>query len=243
MRIVVNHLTRMQKGCMCVAGIDLETGLLIRPVLDRQMPIEMLAVHGGPFDIARIVDLGETRFVGRVPEVEDQRFEAENARHVGDMPPREFWELLQRHSCDKLRTIFGPDLDRIGETCAVTETFGLRSLGCYWAVGLGVAGRVFVDESQSTRRIRFSWQNPEHRFNLPVTDIRLFGLDHVTACAETVDRLNATIAAGPHVLLSIGLSRPYRKSDDAPPQHWLQVNNFHLADHPCWMLSGSSPFA
>ena len=48
MRIVVNHLTRMQKGFMCVAGIDLDTRLHVRPVLDRQMPIDLLSVHGGP---------------------------------------------------------------------------------------------------------------------------------------------------------------------------------------------------
>src|SRR3990172_1992024 len=101
MLIVVNPLTRMQQGCMCVAGIDLETGLHVRPVLDRQMTIDMLSVHGGPFDMARVVDLGETRFVGKVPEVEDQWFEASSARHLGDMPSDEFWVLLQRAAQEK----------------------------------------------------------------------------------------------------------------------------------------------
>ena len=55
MQLVINHLTRMQQGCMCTAGIDLATGLHVRPVLDRQMTIDMLSVYGGPFDIGRIV--------------------------------------------------------------------------------------------------------------------------------------------------------------------------------------------
>ena len=61
---------------MCVAGIDLESGLHVRPVRDRQMTIDMLSVHGGPFDIARVIDLGQTRFAGKVPKVEDQSFDA-----------------------------------------------------------------------------------------------------------------------------------------------------------------------
>ncbi len=233
MQIVVNHLTRMQKGCMCVAGIDLKTGLSVRPVLDRQMPIDMLAQHGGPFDMARIVELGETRFVGKVPEVEDQKFDAANCRYMADMPADAFWQLLDSTAHEKLITIFGPDLERIGETCAVTETHGLRSLGCYWAHG----GRLFLDWGSGAPRIRFSWQSGERLFNVPVTDIRLFGEDHVTPCADRIDRLAADIASEPRVLVSVGLSRPYRKAADAPPRHWLQINNFHLPDRPSWKLT------
>lgn len=232
MQIVVNHLTRMQEGRMCVAGIDLDTGLHVRPVLDRQMTIDMLSVHGGPFDIARVVDLGKTRFVGKVPEVEDQWFDASAARHMSDMPSNEFWGLLQRVGHEKLGTIFGPDLERVGSTCAVMETAGLRSLGCYWSSG----GRLFIDDSRERRRIRFAWHVGDLSFNVPVTDIRLYAGDHVTPCATTVRRLAEQIATQPRVLVSVGLSRPYRKTADEPPRHWLQINNFHLPDNPCWTL-------
>ena len=40
------------------------------------MKIDMLSVHGGPFDMGHIIDLGDTRFVGKVPEVEDRWFDA-----------------------------------------------------------------------------------------------------------------------------------------------------------------------
>src|SRR3972149_3068972 len=176
MRVVVTHLTRMQEGCMCVAGIDLDTRLHVRPVLDRQLSIGLLSVHGGPFDVARIVDLGETQFVGRVPEVEDQRFDAMAARHVGDVPRDEFWHLIEQLAEEKLGAIFGPDLEPVGATCAVRETHGLRSLGCYWAS----TGRLFVDHSRERPRIRFAWQAGDHPFTVPVTDIRLYAPDHVT---------------------------------------------------------------
>ena len=232
MRIVVNHLTRMQAGCMCVAGIDLATGLHVRPVLDRQMTIEMLSVHGGPFDMARVVELGETRFTGRVPEVEDQWFDAASARHVGDMPSDEFWSLLEGVAHQKLGDIFGPDLERVGSTCAVAETGGLRSLGCYWGSG----GRLFVDDSHGRPRIRFSCSTGDHSFNVSVTDIRLFGEDHVTPCRATISRVAEQLAAEPRVLVSVGLSRPYRKTADDPPRHWLQINNFHTPANPTWTL-------
>ena len=58
------------------------------------------------------------------------------------MPGDEFWDLLQNVAQEKLGAIFGPDLERIGSTCAVVETRGLRSLGCYWAsCRPGVVGR------------------------------------------------------------------------------------------------------
>lgn len=232
MQIVINHLTRMQKGCMCVAGIDLNTGLHVRPVLDHQMTIDLLSVHGGPFDMARIMDLGETRFVGKVPEVEDRWFEVQNVRHVGDLPRDEFRVLLERVAHEKLGTIFGPDLERVGATCAVNETHGLRSLGCYWVHG----GRLFLDASPARRRIHCSWQSGDYHFTVPVTDVRLFGKDHVTPSDVTVDRVAAQIAAEPRVLVSVGLSRPYRKSAADPARHWLQINNFHLLDSPDWSL-------
>jgi hypothetical protein len=237
MQIVVHHLTRMQQGYMCVAGIDLATGLHVRPVLDRQMTIDRLSVHGGVFDIARIVDLGETRFVGRVPDVEDHRFEAAAVRPAGDMPSGEFWELMQRLAQEKLGAIFGPDLECIGSTCVVAETCGLRSLGCYWASG----GRLFVDHNRERRRVRFAWQASGHAFNVPVTDIRLYGEDHVTPCETTIGDIAEKLAARPRVLVSVGLSRPFRKKAEDPPRHWLQINNFHLEENPCWTLESCRP--
>jgi hypothetical protein len=233
MQLVINHLTRMQQGCMCTAGIDLATGLHVRPVLDRQMTIDMLSVYGGPFDIGRIVDLGTTRFVGKVPEVEDQLFEATAARHVGDMPDQEFWALLEHSAQDKLGAIFGPDIERVGSTCAVAETYGLRSLGCFWATG----GRLFLEDRPSGRKIYFSFQSGEYAFRVPVTDIRLYEADHVTPSEAIVAQIAAKTAALPRVIVSVGLSRPFRKSPGEPSRHWLQVNNIHLPKEPCWKMS------
>jgi len=42
MKIVVNHLTRMKKGYICVAGVMSGTTTHVRPVLKTQLSIDLL---------------------------------------------------------------------------------------------------------------------------------------------------------------------------------------------------------
>ena len=83
MKIVINHLTRMQKGCICVAGIDLATGQHVRPLLRSALRKDICARYGGPFDIGRLVDLGWTRYIGTRPETEDYLFHQSEVRSIG----------------------------------------------------------------------------------------------------------------------------------------------------------------
>ena len=76
MRILVDHLTRMQAGYFCVAGVDVSTLRHVRPVLRRdRLTIDLLRPHGGPFDVGAVVYLGSTTDVGHPPELEDRRFD------------------------------------------------------------------------------------------------------------------------------------------------------------------------
>jgi hypothetical protein len=230
MQLVINHLTRMQKGFMCVAGIDPQRRRHIRPVLGQLMPIDMLSEHGGPFALERIVDLGPTRFAGRMPEIEDRWFEAAAARVVGQSNPAAFRELNAALAADRLADVFGPDLcwiERGAEmplTAAVPEAAGLRSLGCYWAR----EPHIEVRPSPGGRRVRFCFTDNGRRFDVPVTDIRCFEADHVTPSAPSVAEFQRVLQWHERALTSIGLSRAYRKNPEDPPLHWLQVNNVHL---------------
>jgi hypothetical protein len=225
MRIAIHHLTRMQKGFMCVAGIDLESGRSIRPVLDRQMRIDMLACHGGPFELGRIVDLGETRFVGRVPEIEDRQFDASQARVDEVLAPDHFRQLLESVALERLEAIFGRELQNVGTTCAVDEQRGLRSLGCVWATKCELRAETALS---GTRRIRLAIVSDRGLLQLPVTDIRLYGEDHVMVDERKVASVAEPLRHTERVLLSVGLSRPYRRAADQPARHWLQVNNLHF---------------
>ena len=65
---------------------------------------------------------------------------------------------------------------------------------------------------------------------LSVTDIRLYEADHKTPKENLIWQINTQIQGGTPVILSVGLTRPWRHSDDMVERHWLQVNNLHLKD-------------
>src|SRR3954462_6833076 len=130
MRIVVNHLTRMQPGYICVAGIDLASGKHIRPVLESRLSNRLLVRHHGPFDMGAIVDLGAATLVGRPPETEDHGFNQWKAPRVKDAPAADFWALLERVACGSLREVFGAALQQRDRTCTVDVGQGRASLGC-----------------------------------------------------------------------------------------------------------------
>jgi len=228
-KILINHLTRMQKGFMCVAGIDRARCRHIRPIVGGLMKTELLAEHGGPFALRRIVELGETAFAGRMPEIEDRTFDPAAVEVLDELDKASFWQACAELASRSLGEIFGPDLQRIqyGDneaTAAVPETFGLRSLGCYWAH----QPRIEVECRGGRPRIRFEFTEAQQRFSVPVTDIRCYRPDHVTPDEVMVQRLNGRLQRLPEVLTSIGLSRAYQHRPEDPPRHWLQINNVHL---------------
>ena len=160
------------------------TGQHVRPTLRSQMRKELLARYGGPFDIGRIVDLGWTKWIGTQPESEDYLFHQSEARVLGDMPASEFWDLLQRLAKPKLLEIFGRDLlPRTSHSYAVDVGRGIASLGCFLPPSR--PHLLLQRRNESSRgRIRLEFQSGAYQFELSVTDIRLYGDDHVTPDAE-----------------------------------------------------------
>jgi len=236
-KLVINHLTRMQKGFICVAGVDLATGQHVRPLLQSQMRKQMLARHGGPFDMGCVVELGWTKYIGTRPETEDYQFHRSEARSIGDMPAGEFWELLKGLAKAKLGEIFGRDLTPRGRhSYAVDVGKGIASLGCYVTPS---RPHLFHQRRDplSRGRVRIEFQSGQYEFELGVTDIRLYRDDHVTPDPDVLQRVAERLQEGPKVILSVGLTRAYRRTPNEPALHWLQVNNIHFEDDPCWKLA------
>src|SRR5687768_2906304 len=101
MRLVINHVTRMQPGYICVAGIDVRTNQHVRPVLHRsRLTTDLLARNGGAFDIGRVVDLEPAEPSGSVPEIEDHIFDPGRVVAVEELDPDSFWELLNGIALD-----------------------------------------------------------------------------------------------------------------------------------------------
>ena len=236
MRIVINHLTRMQQGYVCASGYDPEAGKHVRPLLpghDNRLTTDFLALHGGPFDVGAIVDLGVPRYIGQPPELEDHRIQTASLKSAGTMAPDGFWAMLTRVARNNLREIFGSDLVPIGETSAGVDVHrGQASLGCLIPHNLPF---LFLMAGRKGPEVRIIVKDGDFDLNLRVTDIRLYRDDHVRPNIEAIHRTAAEICKCP-CILSVGLTRQYQSSTMTKPMHWLQVNNIHLQNNPTWTL-------
>jgi hypothetical protein len=123
MKIVVNHVTRMQTPRVCVAGFDPLTLAHIRPTSPPSDPLtrKLLREEGGPFGMGALVDVGSLTPDPSPPETEDHRFDAGRALHKGDLDG----DLFLEHQ----RALLGRSR---GERCAVVpgvEPITARSEG------------------------------------------------------------------------------------------------------------------
>ena len=228
MRIVVNHLTRMRPGFICVAGIDLTTGRHVRPVIQGQLTRAYLTRFGGPFDIGEIVDLGSVTYAGSAPHSEDYVFAYTSAQSFAIASPVEFWTTLQRVSQRTLIDIFGPELQKLGNTCATPLGQGRASLGCLIPASIP---SLFVHDSG---KLVINFTDGVFGVHASVTDLRLYKVDQITLKHAMVDEINLRMRTGAQVVLSVGLGRSWRKPGDSEERHWFQVNGIHLSDEPIW---------
>ncbi|MCC6420718.1 MAG: hypothetical protein IT429_20965 [Gemmataceae bacterium] len=241
MKIAVTHLTRMQRGYICVAGVDIDTGKHVRPVVSgRRLESALSARHGGPFDMATVVDPGRITHVPSPPETEDHEFFPRFARRSKDIEPQLFWEMLQHLARPSLHALFGPDLRRAGrERLIVEERRGVASLGCLEPRGRPALVQETRPDGTPSLRLRFT--DGQFSLCLSVTDLRLWEDDHQTPRQALVRDIARRLASGVPCLLGVGLTRPFAPTADLEPVHWLQVNNLHLSDDPCWRLKDTPP--
>ncbi|HMP79749.1 MAG TPA: hypothetical protein PKD54_09885 [Pirellulaceae bacterium] len=239
MQLLINHLTRMQPGWICTAGIDLKTGRHIRPLDGNGLPNTLLDRNGGPLQLGVVVNLGPSEFCGTVPEIEDRKFQIQNLTVVHRLSAEELFRECEKVAQSSLRAVFSDDLEwlfqdlgsraehhdmnaqRSWGTAAIAQHRGIRSLGCYWAQSAQL--KIIVKEGRPRVRLRFV--EGDLGFDVPVTDYRLFLTDQVTPDEPAIAEFNANIANQTRTLVAIGLSRAYRHSDNQPARHWLQVNN------------------
>jgi len=233
--IFINHLTRMREGHFCAAGLDAIRCKHVRPVLRRRnLSTSLLARNGGPFDMAVAVQLDRARPAPSTPEVEDYLFDPRRARPLGAVSPDRFWRLLCRVAKPTLSELFGPDLVRRGAaSCAVDKGKGMASLGCL----LPAARPILLVRHQSGKdKIRMKVTDGKFYLDLGVTDMRLYQDDHVTPDRRVVERVARRLTSQDDAILSVGLTRPFAKTNEQEPVHWLQVNNIHLKENPLWQL-------
>jgi len=236
MEIIVNHLTRMAGGYVCIAGMENNSNRHIRPVLPGGTRLSTTALkrNGGPFDMAMLVDLGTVKPVPVNPEVEDHEFTLASSKSMMVLTPIEFWKLLKSAARGTFTDIFGPDLLIKGkESCGVTIGHGSSSLGCFLPPTLP---ELYLGERDGKNKIRIKLSDGSFNVDLSVTDIRMYKNDHLTPNEKIVNLIRKKIMDGINVILSVGLTRPFVKQGGDERVHWLQVNNIHTEDDPIWQL-------
>ncbi len=221
MQVLINHLTRMQPGFICTAGLELTTGQPIRPVASGGLRRGLLAEEGGCLALRNVLDLGPTQFAGRVPEIEDRQCDPTQFRIVEQLDPAEFLARNAEHAKDRLVDVFGGELQPEGRTRAIPENHGLRSLGCCWGCDCQL---VVVDRGRGPR-LKLQWRDRDQELLTAVADVRFYEADHQTLRTELIQSTNQWLEQTPRTLLALGLSRPYRRMESDAALHWLQVNN------------------
>lgn len=234
MQIVVNHLTRMSPGRICVAGIDVSSRQHVRPVVSEGLATYLLQRNGGPFDMGNIVDLGFTIPQPRIPKVEDHSFYEENAKIVRQAMADGFWCLLKRISRGDLVEIFGDELvSTVNGRAYLPVNTGKASLGCLVPMD---KPRLFIDRREKLR-ISIVTKIGGNVVNLALscTDIRFYMNDHVGIDENVVFSINERLKKE-NVVLGVGVGYPLAASDYYPEAHWLQVNAVHITGGALWQL-------
>ncbi len=245
MIIVINHLTRMREGRICIAGVDPQTDRHVRPVnkwghLDgRLLAGRSLDGRQGPFNMAHVVDLGRVKPEPQKPHVEDHSFVPWKARFIERFRPEDFWALLYHMSRPSLKDIFGDELRVMGRAACGTEVgMGDASLGVLRPVN---RPQIFLrreknrEKNSSPPGVRMRIDDGQMRIDVGVTDLRLFDSDHVGVNETMVRRIDRRLQGTGAVLLGMGLGRAFSsRSDKGSPRHWLQVNNIHFEENPIW---------
>ena len=221
MQLLINHLTRMQPGYICTAGLELTTGQPIRPVAGGGLKRELLAEEGGCLALGVVLELGPTQFAGRVPEIEDRQCDPTQFQVVEHLDPTEFLARNSQQAQETLADVFGGELQPHGHTRAIPQNHGLRSLGCCW----GSACQLVVVDRGRGPRLKLQWHDRDGELLIAVADWRFYEADHHSLRIDRIQLANQQLAQSPRTLLAVGLSRPYRRSESDPPMHWLQINN------------------
>ncbi len=223
MEIVVSHLTRLNPGHICAAGIEIAASRHIRPVLERPLllPVRLCQGSSPKIRVRSVIDLHDSKPCGEKPEVEDHECFLAHLVEVRRMQHQEFWELLNRMIKPNLTAIFGSALQQVGKNFATNAHDGDASLGCIrplYRFGLHLE----IDRFENEERLKLLYSARGRVYRLPVTDLRFYTLPEFRIDRKAVNVVNGLFRGSEDVILSVGLTRPFME------KHWLQVNNIYF---------------
>ncbi len=232
MQIVVNHLTRMKGGRICVAGINPESRRHVRPVPEFGETFEraLLAANGAELRVAALVDLGDVSPRPDPPHSEDQVTSLSELRLVRYLDRAEYLRALESVRVYSLTDAFGTELDHSGRSFTLTRGTGKRSLAVLRKNTREITVEVRKQPKTGEDRVRLVCRLAGKRVNLSLTDLRLYKReDETTLNREMIGKLQRELAQAKSCYVMLGLGRAWSK-DESEPVHWLQANGLAVAD-------------
>lgn len=223
MQIVVNHVTRMRKPRICVAGIDTTSLSHVRPTTSRADPItrDLLRPAGGPFAPGALVDLGSVVPQGSPPEIEDHRFFTRNAKHVRDLSADEYLGMLDAVKSASIEDAFGPEMHEIRPgKLALPKGRGRSSL----AVIELHKPRVHIEWD----KLYIDIDDGVFAAKLRITDVRFYDQNEQVR-TSVVEDVTARLRRRTKAYGMLGVGHPLLDRETGE-LHWLQCNGLCLAD-------------
>lgn len=231
MRIVVNHLTRMDDDHICIAGINPDNSTHVRPVTSKEDPLTtgLLKQNGGPLAMGATIEIGEAVPRPVSPEVEDHRTHAAAITAAEHDLGRPFTALLRDVAEPSLEAIFGPELKPVLSAAYGVEVGeGRASLGVAYFENKWL--KLEVDGYGKLRLISHAPANLDRKWDRPaVNAVEFYESDNRTVDSESVSAANERLESRPGVFVMYGLTRPRQIGGIDRELHWLQVNGLHFA--------------
>ena len=216
-QVLITEVTRMTGGIVCVAGLDVATGKMVRPLQpDGSNWDEATWVKPGYFLVGNIVGLTPTATAA--PAHFPHATEDFRCAHVTPLAVATDTQLYR--ACVETADT---DIDPLFDNQVVTGKYVVdgtqcRSLGCVLVDADALRLTVPYD------KVQVSWQDPSHGWhNLPVTELAIRTPDADIGLGLLRSRL---LHVTGDVALRVGLGRGWEGKDGSfdPKRCYLQLN-------------------
>lgn len=226
MQIMINHLSRLRGNKISVAGLDLANPTRhVRPMLnDLDSILETYSGNESVFSLGAIVNLTGISSTKAAHQGEDHVVTYLKAKKVAQLHPIDVWRTLGDMASPTLTSIFGESVQMQSQRFVIEKFRARRGLGCLRILHTATLYKGY-------RQARLRWVSDGRVIDCPVTDARLYDLSGA-ARERLIDALNDRIQQGESLIVTVGLSRGFRRPGGRREYHWIQINNIFLELDP-----------
>lgn len=225
--IAITDLTYMRGG-VCIAGIDIMTLENIRPVLTYGT-IQKELVDRNKIYPGALVSFDFLYKKSKPPHIEDYVFNPDKTNFIKFLSQTEWLDILNSCTSTSLASAFNnlivdrkgiqPNADTVSLTLIKVDSLKIN----------------FFDSDPGAVlpfKVRVSFTSGGELYHLPVTDMQFIDyckerFDEGIQRDKLKDAMEELINGSEYILLRIGLTRPFKKADDAKELCYLQVNGIY----------------